>query len=157
MRKGQAAMEFLMTYGWAILAVLIVIGALAYFGVIDPSVVVPDSCAFPPNFICIDFSVQNPDTVAFTLKNNNVKDISIINVDVTSNGLVSSCGQVTTLPSTYPLTMAMGAEQEFVVTGCNFTGPSSKKMKYILSINYNQVDYPSIKAVNGEILAKREG
>jgi len=28
-KKGQAAMEFLMTYGWAILVVLIVIGALA--------------------------------------------------------------------------------------------------------------------------------
>jgi uncharacterized protein (UPF0333 family) len=36
MRKGQAAMEFLMTYGWAILVVLAAIGALAYFGVLSP-------------------------------------------------------------------------------------------------------------------------
>lgn len=35
-KKAQAAMEFLMTYGWAILVVLVAIGALAYFGVIDP-------------------------------------------------------------------------------------------------------------------------
>lgn len=35
-RKGQAAMEFLMTYGWAILVVLAAIGALAYFGVLSP-------------------------------------------------------------------------------------------------------------------------
>lgn len=34
--KSQAAMEFLMTYGWAILIVLIAIGALAYFGVLIP-------------------------------------------------------------------------------------------------------------------------
>ena len=27
-KKGQAAMEFLMTYGWAILAAIIVIGVL---------------------------------------------------------------------------------------------------------------------------------
>ena len=33
--KGQAAMEFLMTYGWAILVVLLAIGALAAFGVFD--------------------------------------------------------------------------------------------------------------------------
>lgn len=32
-KKGQAAMEFLMTYGWAILAAIIAIGVLAYFGV----------------------------------------------------------------------------------------------------------------------------
>ena len=36
-RKGQAAMEFLMTYGWAILAAIIAIGVLAYFGVFNPS------------------------------------------------------------------------------------------------------------------------
>ncbi len=31
MKKGQGAMEFLMTYGWAILVVLVAIGALFYF------------------------------------------------------------------------------------------------------------------------------
>lgn len=35
-KKSQAAMEFLMTYGWAILVALIVISALAYFGVLNP-------------------------------------------------------------------------------------------------------------------------
>ena len=35
-KKSQAAMDFLMTYGWAILIVLIAIGALAYFGVLSP-------------------------------------------------------------------------------------------------------------------------
>ena len=29
-KKGQAAMEFLMTYGWAILAAVIVVGVLWY-------------------------------------------------------------------------------------------------------------------------------
>jgi len=33
-KKSQAAMEFLMTYGWEILAAVIVIGVLAYFGVL---------------------------------------------------------------------------------------------------------------------------
>lgn len=34
MKKGQAVMEWLMTYGWAILVVLVAIGALVYFEVI---------------------------------------------------------------------------------------------------------------------------
>jgi len=33
-KKGQAALEFLMTYGWAFLVILVMIGALAYFGFI---------------------------------------------------------------------------------------------------------------------------
>lgn len=36
MKKGQAAIEFLFTYGWAILVVLAAIGTLAYFDVISP-------------------------------------------------------------------------------------------------------------------------
>jgi len=35
-KRAQAAMEFLMTYGWAILVVLVAIGALAYVGVLSP-------------------------------------------------------------------------------------------------------------------------
>ncbi|MCX6706727.1 MAG: hypothetical protein NT001_01140 [Candidatus Woesearchaeota archaeon] len=47
-KKAQAAMEFLMTYGWAILVVLVVIGALAYFGVLSPKKLLPDKCIFGP-------------------------------------------------------------------------------------------------------------
>ena len=42
-KKSQVAMEFLMNYGWAILIVLIAIGALAYFGMFD--IFRPDSCS----------------------------------------------------------------------------------------------------------------
>lgn len=44
MGKGQAALEFLMNYGWAILVVLIVIGALSYFGVLSPDRFIEDKC-----------------------------------------------------------------------------------------------------------------
>ncbi len=44
-RKAQAAMEFLMTYGWAILVVLIAIGALMYF--IKPTEMIPEKCTLP--------------------------------------------------------------------------------------------------------------
>ena len=44
-KKGQAAIEFLMTYGWAILVVLVVISALAFFlSSQDPTDVIPKSC-----------------------------------------------------------------------------------------------------------------
>jgi len=42
MKKAQAAMEFLMTYGWAILIVLIAIGALMFY--IKPSDILPEKC-----------------------------------------------------------------------------------------------------------------
>ena len=41
-RKSQVALEFIMTYGWAVLVVLVAVGALAYFGVLMPN------CRFSP-------------------------------------------------------------------------------------------------------------
>ena len=46
-KRAQAAMEFLMTYGWAILVVLAAIGALAYFGVLSPDRFLPEKCTLP--------------------------------------------------------------------------------------------------------------
>ena len=53
-KKSQAAMEFLMTYGWAILVVLVAIGALAYFGVLSPEKFLPNRCTLPSGIACID-------------------------------------------------------------------------------------------------------
>jgi hypothetical protein len=50
MRKGQAAMEFLMTYGWAILIVIAVIAALFAMGVfkLPTGGIAPCSPCFAP-------------------------------------------------------------------------------------------------------------
>jgi len=58
-RKAQAAMEFLMTYGWAILVVLVVIGALVYMGVLNPLALVPEKCTAPAGFICNSASLTS--------------------------------------------------------------------------------------------------
>ena len=53
-RASQAAMEFLMTYGWAILVVLVAVGALAYFGVLSPDKFLPAKCTLQAGIGCID-------------------------------------------------------------------------------------------------------
>ena len=52
--KAQAAFEFLMTYGWALLVALVAISALIYFGVLNPKSVLPEKCVMFPGFTCID-------------------------------------------------------------------------------------------------------
>jgi hypothetical protein len=63
--KAQAALEFLMTYGWAILIVVIVVGALFALGLTSP-------CRWVGTQIreFADFKVENPrfDTTAYTLE-----------------------------------------------------------------------------------------
>src|SRR3989344_3193288 len=54
-KKGQAAMEFLMTYGWALLVVLVAIGALAFFGVLNPGQFLPDQCTLFSGLSCTSY------------------------------------------------------------------------------------------------------
>ena len=69
MRKAQAAMEFLMTYGWAILVVLVVIGALGYFGVLSPTALLPEKCVFGVELACQDYAVHT-NKIELKLQNN---------------------------------------------------------------------------------------
>lgn len=85
-KKGQAAMEFLMTYGWAILVVLVAIGALAYFGVLNPGRFLPSSCTITPGISCEDFVVNDAGNgeITLTLRNGIGDDITAVSVDITS-------------------------------------------------------------------------
>ena len=51
-RKGQAAMEYLMTYGWALLALVAVIGALMATGAFNPSYLIAEECTLQPDLSC---------------------------------------------------------------------------------------------------------
>ena len=87
MRKGQAAMEFLMTYGWAILVVLAAIGALAYFGVLNPGNFLPEKCALPSGMACIDFRQDSNDTIQVIIQNSMGYDISQMNASIVNDGV----------------------------------------------------------------------
>jgi len=49
-RKGQSAMEYLMTYGWAILIVIIVAAVLYQLGIFNPSTYTTTAAVGFPNF-----------------------------------------------------------------------------------------------------------
>ena len=77
-RKSQAALEFLMTYGWAILVVLVAISALAYFGVLSPDKFLPSKCTLQSGIACTDFKVTATNVTLF-LQNSLGRDIVINN------------------------------------------------------------------------------
>ncbi|MGV8086140.1 MAG: hypothetical protein ACP5N1_00780 [Candidatus Woesearchaeota archaeon] len=69
-KRGQAALEFLVTYGWAIMGALIVIGALSYFGIFNTQRYINDVCYFGDQFTCEDYIAYQNGSVAVQLRNN---------------------------------------------------------------------------------------
>ncbi len=94
--KAQGALEFLMTYGWAFLVILIMIGALAYFGVLSPTKFLPERCTFGSQFMCKDYIMSSDGTTAdvtVQLQNNLGQAIYIVDTgsDVTSQDGLGTC------------------------------------------------------------------
>ena len=94
-KKGQAAMEFLMTYGWAILAAIIAIGVLAYF-YFSPGDLGANAAVLNAPFYV---EAWNADTggVNLGIKNNGQDTLNVTGVDVTvgtNNCTVAAVGAV---------------------------------------------------------------
>ena len=113
-KKSQAAMEFLMTYGWAIMIVLIGIGALFFLGVFNPST--PSTCNIASPFICQDirvaYSPGSPPTTDTTLR------IAATGVDAAS--LVSATG-ITLNGKPCPITTPAPAGGKSTITSAKDT------------------------------------
>jgi len=133
-KKAQAAMEFLMTYGWAILVVLVVIGALAYFGVLNPQNLLPEKCTLPVGLYCKDYLISSADdTVTLKIENGMGHGIIIRSISIAgqvlnypdgcSENLESDCGTPTTTGgqcayNTIPGWRLGNGESGTVVIGC---------------------------------------
>ena len=143
-RKSQAALEFLMTYGWAILVVLVAIGALAYFGVLSPDRFLPSKCTLPAGIACTDFSLAAPSTINIVLRNGMGFDTSSISV------ATSGC----TTADTTPATIANGAQQSYSVTGCSLT--SGSKYSGDLNVTYTNTDTGLVHVVQGSITGRAQ-
>lgn len=88
-KKGQAAMEFLMTYGWAILAAIIAIGVLAYYGVFSPEKFVSASTVVNSPFSAIGANVSTA-AVLLDVRNDGGEALNITGTTVTGCGTNST-------------------------------------------------------------------
>src|SRR3989338_2437457 len=89
-KKSQAALEFLTTYGWALLVMLVVIAVLAYFGILNPSSLLPERCNFGADIGCIDYVIAG-NGVNLKMKNNVGEVIVISGISVSTDKTPLSC------------------------------------------------------------------
>ncbi len=140
-KKSQAAMEFLMTYGWAILVVLAAIGALAYFGVLSPDRFLPEKCTLPSGMACLDFRYTGS---GFELVIQNSAGFDMTNVMVQINGTGCNAN------ATGPTTLTNGQKGTFTVT-CS---PTTGKFRGDVIINYVNQQTGMSHSKRGELIAK---
>ncbi|MEK6963889.1 MAG: hypothetical protein AABX70_05660 [Nanoarchaeota archaeon] len=114
MKRGQSALEFLMTYGWAILIILVMIAALVYFGVFNPSRLTPERCTAVPGFGCNDYQMNSDGSANFLIANAKGDSITLtsttaFSMNSTSGGCLNTAVASTTWASDEVKTVAFPA------------------------------------------------
>jgi hypothetical protein len=154
-KSSQAAMEFLMTYGWAILVVLVAIGALAYFGVLNPDRFLPSKCTLQSGIACVDHKVEaaagtgGVGLVTVRVTNSLGYDIDTINVRAGDCGnSVSNCF------GSCPTTLANGVSQTYQINCA--AALSGSKFNEQLNVTYRNVDTTISHNNVGQLIARIE-
>ncbi len=148
-KKAQAAMEFIMTYGWAILVVMVAIGALAYFGVLSPDRFLPERCVFPPGTDCIDkAAISSTGEIKLAMRFNLGNSIVLNNV--TAKG--QDCTQAT---MTSPAGGTTFANNQLIQITLNCGNPlPAGRFKAEVFINYTNPRTTIEHITAGEVLGR---
>jgi len=138
--KAQAALEFLTTYGWAFLVILIMIGALAYFGILSPSKILPNRCNFGAEFQCLDHQISaTGNTFKVRLKNNVGEPIDVSAITLSTE---STTAYACTTPPANPTGWKSGEVKELTWSVCNSAAAgliAGEKGKVLVTVKYNTV------------------
>lgn len=100
-KRGQSAFEFLSSYGWALAAGVLTLGALGYFGVLNLGIFVPESCILVPGLSCEDFSATYDEAtghyaVSVIIRNGFGEDLQDVSLISLVDGMTCSSEEETT-------------------------------------------------------------
>ena len=156
-KKSQAALEFLTTYGWAFLVIIIMIGALAYFGILSPMRILPNRCNLGTEFSCLDYQISETlHTFKVKLKNNVGQTITTTSATITKDdgtaisGGVGQCNNPVAIP-----TWISGTSNDLTWGGTTACATGlwivGEKARVLVSVKYHTGDTAYVKEVKGEI------
>jgi len=164
-KKGQSAMEYLMTYGWAILVIIIVIAVLFYIGVLNPRNVTPTSCTFPPGISCASFKLVDDGTLYLTIGQATGKRINVTGILCTQaqTSAAAPSAQWTTLSPQVPMTngesASLGSFNCYSASGTTPLGGSDgETAKFKIWLNYSELS-PGVletRQVMGDVTGRYE-
>ncbi len=166
MSAGQAAMEYLMTYGWALLVIVIVIAILVSLNLFSA----PQGCSFEhAGFTCGSPVIDTNGLLFLPLTNANANNIKLVGVVCTADKssaapAVPTSGQsgnfgdkIIYKQSTFDLSSISGSQPTCTKGGSAFSGPAGTEFSGKVWVFYrNEEDgsnYP-VRTISANLVTK---
>jgi hypothetical protein len=153
MHKLQSAMEYLMTYGWAILIIGVVLVALYELNVFTPSNYVSPICTLPAGFTCVSDYFYGNGLIALNIEYTNINPINITQIGCNSNQTTANIHKYSP-----PVPMNSGENSTFMVTcyqgSTPFSGQLSSLFTGSIALNYTDTRTGFQNFIYGKIVAK---
>jgi hypothetical protein len=158
-KTAQMAMQYLFTYGFAILIASSAIGAMAYFGVLNPAILLPDKCTFDVTLQCIDFDIQQ-NQISFVIQSNAGRSMLIRNISISSAALGNGLGYEKCYKKTGNTILRNNAKisldlnEPSIDGACTFRDTGRYKNKYNILLTHSWSDSEDIiHKISGELFA----
>ncbi len=120
-KRSQAALEYLITYGWAIVIILIALSLVYQSGIFDPEKYLPGTCTLEGAIGCLDYKITE-----------NVVELAVVNKlgeDISVSGItVPGCS------GTASGTLRKGEQGTFRIGNCSIS--NSSKYHEAFNISY---------------------
>ena len=144
--KGQTALDFLMTYGWALLLIVLVIGALFALGVFDINAFLGSRAV---GFAQVGVAAWNVDAngnLTLQFSNRVGTDIRVDNVTVTYRGTAATHSVNATVANGQTSASQMVGQVSSLTTGTNYN--------LQLSISYTDLNTNTVYKSSGTVTGK---
>jgi len=144
--KAQSAMEYLMTYGWAILIIAVVLGALFSLNVFNGSSLLGTSCIPTPGFLCQNPVLSTSGTLTATIGQDNSYTMYNVNFYVSPQTASVNSAGFPVNPASCTITSPSGitalSSGQTVQISCSGVVPSSSPIGTAFS-GYIWLNYSS--------------
>ncbi|MGC8547455.1 MAG: hypothetical protein ACP5MC_00425 [Candidatus Micrarchaeia archaeon] len=156
-KKLQSAMEYLMTYGWAILILAVVLGALYGLGVFNASRFLGSQCLLQAGFSCPSLSMSSNGLLTLNLLQATDSPINITAYGCNTNDTIIEM-QTPYNPPSNQVTMQISSNYTFTVqcySGANpFSGTPGSNFNGYLFINYTNLETGFPETVVGKLVVR---
>ena len=139
--KGQTAIEYLMTYGWAILIILIVAGVLAYYGIFAPAgFLVPASSGFAQVAVVSPWDLNAAGDRRIVLENRVGSKINITGIYADTDATIANFDPVSAVTQ-----IEAGGRSSFITANfAGMAGNAGTTYRAYVSVEYELTSSPGI-------------